>query len=133
MDFKRIGILRDKAVSAKNFSEVFTYFFYNIGEDSEFIRICRRTSDPLLESCLTQSLQAFFKRPVEPENLLLMEVPAHGLIHGGFTVQGMLGNVLYFVDIQLGMIALASFTSPNTQVFRFSAKTLAVGEMPSMN
>jgi hypothetical protein len=134
MDLTLLATLKEKIASAKDFGSVWSYFFDHFGEDPAFIALGERTQDAFLEAILLQVGGELFGRQVALGNLLLTRLPEHHFIHGGFTLGGKLANVIYFDDIQTGLLAvLFSVTPSETKMVRFTGRRMPSGGTPSRN
>jgi hypothetical protein len=134
MDLALLATLKDKLVNAKNFSQVWEYFFDHFGEDAEFIAQGERARDSFLEAVLAEVGKELFGRPVRLTNLLLTRLADQHFLHGACAMDGRLANVLYFEDIRVGLLAvIASFTPGETKMVRFSGQRVPVNPTPSPN
>ena len=134
MDLTLLATLKDKLANAKNFGDIWTYFFDHFGEDAEFIALGERTRDRMLEAILAQIGKEMFGRPVKVTDLLLTRLPEQQFIHGGLLLGGSLANVLYFEDIHMGVVAVvAAFRPSETKMARFSGIPLPGRLEPSQN
>jgi hypothetical protein len=125
MDLSRLATLKEKLLKAKRFEEVTTYFFDHFGDDPAFMGLGEATSDGFLEAVLEQVAAQLFGRRVPVGGLRLLRLPEHGFIHGGFHVEGKLGNLIYFEDVRRGLIAIPwSLSPPETKYARFSGQPL---------
>jgi hypothetical protein len=133
-DLARLADLKELLLNAREFSKVWEYFLDHFGGDPDFIALGERVRPPLLEAVLAQVGQQLFRCTVDVQQLLLTGLPEHQFVHGGGPVGGGLMNVLYFEDIQTGMIvALTSLAAKQTQFARFgSARPMPIGK-PSLN
>ena len=123
MDLSKLETLQEKLLDADDFYEVFNYFFDHFGENTEFLTLGEQVERPLIEQVLAQVGQHLLGASVVTiEDLLLVHVPEHNFIHGGCIINGRMGNLFYFEDIQQGLLAvLMSFGSGETQIARFTA------------
>jgi hypothetical protein len=134
MDLNLLDTLKEKLVHARDFSEVWAYFFDHFGEDPEFIACGERARHSFLEAVLTQVGSELFGRKVPVSHLLLTRLPERQFLHGGFSLNGRLANVIYFEDIQVGLIAVVlSMSSGETRLARFSGRPRPVSREPSVN
>jgi hypothetical protein len=125
LDLTRLATLKDKLIHAGNFNEVFNYFFDHFGENASFIALGERVDDAFLEAVIRQVAGELFPGEVQLQQMLLTRLPEYGFIHGGFTVNGCLGNVLYFEDIRTGLLAIVtSFFPSETKLARFTGKPM---------
>jgi hypothetical protein len=134
MDLALLATLKNKLIHAKNFGQVWEYFFDHFGEDLEFIAQGERARHPFLEAVLTQVGREMFGKPVRLTNLLLTRLPEHQFFHGACSLDGKLANVMYFEDIQVGLIAVAaSFAPSETKMARFTGRRMPMPGSPSQN
>ena len=127
MDITLLETLRFKISTAKDFSEVFEYFFDHFGEDPKFFDAGEPAENDLLLQLLGQIGGQIFKTDrVKLDNLRLIRVKEYNFIHGGMTINGAMANVIYCEDLQQGLLCLFRPTvKPPTQFVRFSAEMLA--------
>jgi hypothetical protein len=124
MDLELLAVLKDKLVHATQFTDVINYFFDHFGEDPEFIDLGEQTRHAFLESVLAEVGYQMFGSRVAVMDLLLTRVPGRHFIHGGGILNGRVATVLYFEDIAVGLIAVASASSAETKLARFTGKPL---------
>jgi hypothetical protein len=134
MDLSLLTTLKDKIAGATDFTDVWNYFFDHFGEDREFIDAGERTEHPFLTALIAQIGEELFGRKVAVVDVLLINVPSHSFYHGGFMIGGRVGNVLYFDDVQTGLLAvLMSSASNETKFVRFSGRRMPRPGPPSNN
>ena len=133
-DLSLLETLKEKLLHATDFNEVSTFFFDHFGDNPDFIALGERVEDDFLESVLLQVGTQLFAGPIVLERLLLTRLAEHGFIHGGFTLNGRLGNVIYFEDVRVGLIAVVLSVSPSeTKLVRFTGKPVPKSWLPSDN
>ena len=134
MSSEAIEVLKDKLINAKDLSDVMDYFLTHLGEDPEFLSLGKRIQHPVLEVLLPQIGKQMLGKRAKMKHLELMRVPEHHLVHGGFTLGGKIGNLIYFEDIHLGLLAVAvSFRTGETKFARFSDQRVPTPKDPSQN
>jgi hypothetical protein len=124
MDLELLTVLKDKLVHATQFTDVINYFFDHFGEDAEFIGLGEATRHAFLESVLAEVGRQMFGNQVAIMDLLLTRLPERHFIHGGGTLNGRVVTVLYFEDVAVGLVAVASPSSKETKLARFTGKPL---------
>ena len=136
MDLELLTVLKDKLVHATQFADVINYFFDHFGEDAEFIGLGDATRHAFLESVLAEVGRQMFGNQVAIMDVLLTRLPEQHFIHGGGVLNGRVATVLYFEDIAVGLVAVASPSSKETKLARFTGKPLkhpAGLDKPSLN
>jgi hypothetical protein len=124
LDLALLATLKEKLVAATNFSEVLDYFLTHFGHNPEFIKLGQGTTDSFLEQIIAQAAGHILKGNALVASLRLMRLPEHHFIHGGGPINACLATVIYFEDITVGLLALASPFSPNTELARFTGRKM---------
>ena|SRR5258708_40226079 len=135
MNLGRLEKLKEKLTSSKNLGDIATYFFDHFGENPAFMDLGRPTKNATLESFIaTIGGQLCGSNKVVVSHLMLVQVPNTHFIHGGCFINGRMGNVIYFDDIEVGLLALVA-TKPggNTLFSRFSCRKLPPEAVASDN
>ena len=134
MDLANLATLKDKLLHADEFGTVWKYFLDHFGEDPAFIALGEPTAQPFLEAVFAEVGRQLFQRPVAVRHLRLIRLPEEGFIHGGAVLDGKPANVLYFEDVQVGMLAFVWSVAPGEMKYaRFSARPAPPGREPSAN
>ncbi len=134
MDLSRLATLKEKLVKAKQFADIWTYFLDHFGEDPEFIALGERTRNPFIEAIFDNVAQAVFKGRIDAKDVLLTRLADHQFIHGGGMFGQHLVNVIYFEDIQVGVvIVVRPFANEAQQYIRFTGPLTPPSNQPSEN
>lgn len=59
-----------------------------------------------LADAIARSSEELLDKPYGQSAVMLVSVPEHALIHGSITIGKYVGSVLYFEDIQLGVVVM---------------------------
>ena len=125
MDLTKLATLRDLLVNGKDFARTWEFFLDQFGENPEFMNNGERTQSPLLEAVIAQVGQQLSGKEVALKDLLLVRVPGESFIHGGCVLGTKIANVIYFEDVQSGLIAIPwSVTTGETKYARFSTQMM---------
>jgi hypothetical protein len=137
MDLTLLGTLKAKLVEADQFAKVWEFFLDHFGEKEEFIALGERLRrHAFLEAVFGQIGRQLFRcEEVLLENILLTHLPEHRFVHGGCTINGHLANVLYFEDLQMGVMSVVVSVSPSDmRMIRFTGKPVPLDRgSPSVN
>ena len=127
MDLTLLETLRFKISTAKDFSEVFEYFFDHFGEDPKFFEVGEPADNEMLVQMLGKIGGSIFKTDkVRLDNLRLVRIKEYNFIHGGMIMNGAMGNVIYCEDLQQGLLVIhRPGKNPPTHFARFTAEMLA--------
>ena len=140
-DLSLLATLKDKLIHATHFADVSNYFFDHFGADPAFLALGEATKQPFLETVVGQvAAQLFGKQALAAgqtallNTLLLTRLPEHQFIHGGLTVAGQLGNLIYFEDEGVGLLTV-TMPPPSTETHfaRFRGQKLRRTPTPSVN
>ena len=121
MQTEHFSTLKEKILAAENFNEPWEYFFEHFAENPAFMNMGKKTQNSLLQSILEEVGERLFRQKVKVTNMMLTEIPQHHFIHGACFVQGRMASVLYFKDIQVGMLSVVnSVQSHEVSMIRFT-------------
>ena len=121
--------LKDLLFEGKDFGQIAHYFMDHLGENEDFLNASYRVANERLEAVLTQTLALYLKHPVTMRQLTLLGVPHTTFYHGSFFVDDRLGTIMYFREIDRGLIALAPGRGQAETTFvRFQCYGLYSGE-----
>lgn len=126
LDLKKLEILKEKMVSAENFKDPWNYFFDHFGENSKFMDLGKRVKFPELTTTLQEVAQQLVMKPdAKITNLFVIGLIKQNFYHGAFFIENRLANFIFFKDISLGMISIASSPRSSNVLFsRFSLTKL---------
>jgi hypothetical protein len=119
--------LKTKVLAGGDFGAIMSYFFDTCAENREFLDLGKLTRHQKLEAILPQVLMSACGEKVKLNRLLLTEIPEAKFIHGGFMVEGRPGSVIYFEDIDKGVVALMARDGITTDFVRFTCQSLGSG------
>jgi hypothetical protein len=122
--------LKMKLITAKDFGEVFDFFFDYFGENEHFMKLGHAGRHELLEQVLVHSAkQVLRSNVIVMKNAFVILLPEQQFVHGAGQFNDYLANFFYFEDIDAGMLALAHMPfTDETQLIRFSCQQL--GQTP---
>jgi hypothetical protein len=123
VDLTLLDTLRFKIATDKVLADTFEYFFDNFGEVPEFFKVGAPVIDNFLVQLLTQIGGELFKtRKITVRDSRMFRIEEYNFIHGGLTMNGAVANVIYFDDIQQGILAVHRPSAQGaTDFVRFSA------------
>jgi hypothetical protein len=134
MDLSLLDTLKEKLTTGKDFGEVWEYFLDNFGEKPEFLELGRRKHDPILQQILSQMTIQLFGKEAPLREIMFLEVAEKSFIHGGCILGNKMSNLIYFEDVQVGLLAIVwSFTPSETKLIRFSPRPPVRMATPSLN
>jgi len=122
MDLKRFEALKEKMTSAKVLSTIMEYFLDHFGEVPGFTKLGHPTRNEIVESFLEKASLGWHQTKPLPNSFRLTEIPEYHFIHGVCMFEGGMLNVLYFDDIQTGLIVSAGNRMRQSYLMRFSVE-----------
>jgi len=134
VDLSKLATLKAKLATAKNFGDVIGYFLDHLGEDPAFLKLGQLTTDDFIEQVVAEVAGQLCGRRVAVRDLRLIRLPEYEFLHGGFSVAGKFGTLIYFEDERKGLIAIAwSESPPETKFARFTGRPVPSSWLRSDN
>lgn len=124
--------LKELLQTADNFGDIVKYFFDHLSNNSAFIHHSKPVKHPLIKQTLQSVAAELFKQDAAladrkqdaaVTNMLLLKLNKYPFYHGACFIQGRPVSVLYFEDIDMGLVCAAS-TYPYMQYARFTCYRL---------
>ena len=127
MNLSHLAKLKEQLVAATDFATVMEYFMTEFGDSVEFMDKGKAVRNQRLEAILCEVSKEIFPdaSALVLDRVTLVEIPAYHFTHGGLFVNGCVSTMIYFADLQMGMLAVAMSMSGPTKFVRFSGKLLA--------
>jgi hypothetical protein len=114
IDADQIVILKRRLRQDTNLDQFWKYYFDHFAEHPSFKTMGSPCCNEFVADRLRLVGQKLFGQDrILLNDLLLIEIPEFGLIHGVCSLQGSLASVLYFPEMKIGVIAV---TRPNGQM-----------------
>jgi hypothetical protein len=115
----KLDELKKTLMKAADFSSVYHFFFDNIASDREFIDLGKPSKSNLLESALKVIDKGIFNKKCSVASLQLLKIRKESFIHGGCLLNGCIATVVYFYDIEMGMIAVNTVPGTDQMSYAF--------------
>jgi len=117
----KLAKLKDLLQTGDDFGEIMQYFLDHLGDHQDFINMGKRAKNKLVQEALLYVGKKLFQTDVKVTNVLLTEVKKAKFFHGACFIQGCFANLIYFEDIDVGMVAvLRSPHSSYVEYIRFT-------------
>jgi len=113
--------LRERFVSATDFSAFWEYFLDTYADKSAFMKMGGPAETAQVEVLVAFIAGKIHGRIVEPESMRLAKIPQAGIVHGACMIDGCITCILYFESIEKGLI-VSSKTDGKTAFARFAWK-----------
>lgn len=129
MDLAKLETLKQLLVEAREFMPVWDYFMTHFGEQRDFMELGEPARSPLLEELVRQAAREIVDPSATIGTLMLVRLPEQRFIHGAVTVQGKFGNIFYFEDVGVGLLAVVMTMDGDNRLIRFTAQTAPGGDL----
>lgn len=116
MALNRFQVLKHKTTHEKELANVWLYYMDNFIDDRSFLDLGDRTRNDFLEAVLPQICKKMFTPKDRFSDLLIIEIPEHRFLHGSFLIGGRMGSLIYFKEIQTGILAVPNRLSEKAEV-----------------
>ncbi len=101
----------------ETFSNTYRYFFDHVSMNQNFIADSKRETNKQVQMILQTTGDHIFGKKCEITNLVLLRVESKNFVHGACGLGGCFAAVMYFEDIDMGMIAIC--TNPATSCMQY--------------
>jgi hypothetical protein len=120
MKLKNLLQLKKKLQKESDLGKIYHYYMDEFGDKAEFADVGEPIENSILEAVVPQICYQIFRKKVLVHNLLIIHLPEYDFFHGPFFTNNHIGGVIYFEDIQKGLVALSS-TDNMAKYSRFTA------------
>ena len=107
---KLLDTLKDKLATAKDFKKVWEYFLDQVEGEPSLMDVGERVEkvDEVMMGLVAAAAQQAFKpgTTIAVQPTAMGVIAAHHFVHGSLSINGLPGAVIYFSDIQVGLVWL---------------------------
>lgn len=115
----KLDDLKKKLLTETEFSKTYTHFLDVLGNDPKFQKIGKIVKSPMLKN-IAAAAGKEVTGTGHITNLMLLKVANYPFFHGVFFIDGCMGNLMYFEDINVGLMTIV-LASRETRFIRLSA------------
>ena len=134
MDLTQMQELKQKLLYEAELAPVWSFFMNHFVDNPEFIALGSQISHPFVEAVVAEVGRQLFGSDGKVNNLRLTQIADQSFIHGGFGMGLHLGGVIYFDDVQMGLVTVAEKPpSIDVKYARFSGRPARKMPTPSRN
>jgi hypothetical protein len=125
-----VNQLKSRLVTERDLTKLW-HSFMNLSEREQFREAQRPCEDEALSKLVGEIAQQIIGQlPIRGKaTIRLFELPEHGLIHGPVLVEGGVGSMFYFRDMDSGLFAIPNGTSSPGPSGRYMMARFSVGKM----
>jgi hypothetical protein len=116
MKLERLQELKKKLRYEKNFSDIWSFYMDEFADHEEFTDLGEPAENLFLEATIPAVCNQIFARDIMISNLLIISIPEHQFFHAPFMVERRIGGVIYFADINMGLLAVSADYPPTDEV-----------------
>ncbi len=121
MDLSKLAELKRMVSFDAQLAPVFKYFLTHFAEMPGFIQLGERVYRHPVEAIIEAVGNELHIDPGPINKLALIRIPEHHFVHGSFFIGFRIGGVIYFEDIEVGIMNLCEgLHSPDVKFVRFS-------------
>ncbi len=119
MKLTQLQQLKQKLLKAADLSEIWLFYMDNFADVPDFIEVGEPKQNDFLEAAVPQICQQMFGRKTKVTNLLLIYIAEYQFFHAPFHADNRIGGLIYFEDINTGLLAVSA-EFPPTDVVKYS-------------
>jgi hypothetical protein len=129
VDLTKLKTLKEKVLLEEEFSGVWGYFFDNFGDVPKFMDLGKKVKNIKIKTIVEKvSQEILAQADARVTNFMIIELAKYGFIHGAFTIGNRLGNLIYYKEIDTGMVVIAPRQGSDVTLFgRFSITDVKKG------
>ncbi|MCW5315959.1 hypothetical protein GTQ43_19705 [Nostoc sp. KVJ3] len=116
MKIERLQELKQKLTNEKDLSRIWLFFMDHFADHPEFTDLGQPVHNEYLDAVLHTTCQQMFGRAIKITDFFLIYIAKYQLFHGPFQVEGLIGGVIYFEDIKVGLLAVSVDYPPSDAV-----------------
>jgi hypothetical protein len=123
MKLEKLSQLKEKLQKETDLSKIWLYYMDEFGDRPEFIDVGEPVRQDFLLTVITQVCQQIFGKPTNIDDILTIYIKEYQFYHAPFIANKHIGGVIFFEDINTGLIAVTSATSKLAKYSRFTGIT----------
>ncbi len=127
-----LGVLRERLLHPTDYEKAFYYFLEEFGGDATFIGMGLVEEATGLVAVMNQIAAKALGKPARIENARVSRVPKTGFLHGSAALDNRAVIVLYFEDINTGLMAIIPGNRGGAEMARFKVPSFHPAN-PSQN
>ena len=125
INLEKFDKLKERVATGKDFLKIFEYFLDRFAEDDKFMRLGRKAKNAKLEGFIAGIAESVLKVKSPRIATMFIEIPEAHFTHGGCDINGRPASVLYFDDIDVGLLVFLPTKPGEPNLFsRFSCQTV---------
>jgi len=119
MKLVRLQELKRKLMKEKEFSKTWTFYMDEFADRPEFLEVGEPVANAFLEAAIPAICQKMFSKKARVSAPLIIYIAKHQFFHAPVRVDNQSGGVIFFADINMGLLAVSA-AYPNTDEVKYS-------------
>jgi hypothetical protein len=120
MKIEKLYQLKEKLQKETDLSKIWLYYMDEFGDVPEFSDLGEPVRQDSLLAVITQVCQQIFGKPIHINDILTIYIKEYKFYHAPFMANNHIGGVIFFEDINTGLIAVTSAASNLAKYSRFT-------------
>ncbi len=120
MKLKKLYQLKEKLQKETDLSKIWSYYMDEFGDIPAFSDIGEAVRQDSLLAVIAQVCQQIFGKPTNIDGILTIYIKEYQFYHAPFMAGNHIGGVIFFEDINTGLIAVTSAGSNLAKYSRFT-------------
>jgi hypothetical protein len=120
MQIEKLLQLKQKLQQEKDLSKIWLYYMDEFGDRPEFVDLGEAVQNDFLLTVIAQVCQQIFGKPTNIDGILTIYLKEYQFFHAPFMANDHIGGVIFFEDINTGLIAVSSAGSKLAKYSRFT-------------
>jgi hypothetical protein len=120
MKLEKLDQLKAKLQQEKDLSKIWLYYMDEFGDRPEFSDLGKPVRQDALLAVIAQVCQQIFGKPTNIDDILTIYIKEYQFYHAPFMTNKHIGGVIFFEDINTGLIAVTSAASKLAKYSRFT-------------
>jgi hypothetical protein len=120
MKLEKLYQLKEKLQKETDLSKIWLYYMDEFGDIPEFSDLGEPVRQDSLLAVITQVCQQIFGKPINIDDILIIYIKEYKFYHAPFMANNHIGGIIFFEDINTGLIAVTSAASNLAKYSRFT-------------
>jgi hypothetical protein len=120
MKLEKLSQLKEKLQKETDLSKIWLYYMDEFGDRPEFSNIGEPVRQDFLLTVIAQVCQQIFGKPTNIDGILTIYIEEYQFYHAPFIANKHIGGIIFFEDINTGLIAVTSAASNLAKYSRFT-------------
>jgi hypothetical protein len=116
MRLVRLQELKRKLMKEKDFSKTWTFYMDEFADHPEFLDVGEPVKTDFLEDVIPAICQKMFSKSSKISVPIIIYIAKHQFFHAPVQVDRQSGGVIFFADINMGLLAVTAKSPPTDEV-----------------